>query len=137
MLKDHQYWQKNKYRKFGYSISLLITNYFIFQHFFSNLEIFIKWSLFLNIANMSSKSKKISLMVLGVTAIICSRMLFFFFNDPEGPNLLIVAALAMAIYFLSFVAYVFVPSKMKELKKVSVVVCVQILSVIGLYFCMK
>jgi hypothetical protein len=76
-------------------------------------------------------------MVLGATAIICSRMLFFFFNDPEGPNLLIVAGLAMAIFFLSFAAYVFSPSKMSGLKRLSVGVCIQILSVIGLYFCMR
>jgi len=76
-------------------------------------------------------------MILGVTAIICSRMLFFFFNDPEGPNLLIVAAFAMVVYFLSFAAYVFSPSKIKGLKRLSLVICIQILSVIGIYFCMK
>jgi hypothetical protein len=76
-------------------------------------------------------------MILGATAIICSRMLFLFFNDPEGPNLLIVTGLTMAVYFLSFVAYVYSPSKMKGLKRLSVVICIQILSVIGLYFCMK
>ena len=86
---------------------------------------------------MYFKSKKISLLILGVTAIICSRMLFFFFNDPEGPNLLIVAALATVVYFLSFAAYVFGPSKIKGLKRLSLVVCIQILSVIGIYFCMK
>jgi hypothetical protein len=90
-----------------------------------------------NITNVNLKSKNISLVILGATAILCSRTLFFFFNDPEGPNLLIVAGLAMAIYFLSFAAYVFVPSKVKGLKRLAVVVCVQILSVIGLYFLMK
>ena len=86
---------------------------------------------------MYFNSKRISLMMLGVTAIICSRMLFFFFNDPEGPNLLIVAAFAMAVYFLSIAAYVFSPSKIKGLKRLSLVICIQILSVIGIYFCMK
>ena len=86
---------------------------------------------------MYFKSKKISLIMLGITAIICSRMLFFFFNDPEGPNLLIVTALAMVVFFLSFAAYVFSPSKIKGLKRLSLVICIQILSVIGIYFCMK
>ena len=90
-----------------------------------------------NITNVNSKSKNISLVILGATAILCSRTLFFLFNDPEGPNLLIVGGLAMAIFLLSFAAYVFLPSKMKGLKRLSVVVCVQILSVIGLYFIMK
>ena len=90
-----------------------------------------------SISNMYFKSKKISLIMLGVTALICTRMLFFFFNDPEGPNLLIVAAFAMAVYLLSFAAYVFSPSKIKGLKRLSLVICIQILSVIGIYFCMK
>ena len=90
-----------------------------------------------NIADMYFKSKKISLLMLGVTAIICSRMLFFFFNDPEGPNLLIVAAFAMAVYLLSIAVYVFSPSKIKGLKRLSLAICIQILSVIGIYFCMK
>jgi hypothetical protein len=89
------------------------------------------------ITNMNFKSKKTTLVILGVTAILCSRTLFFFFNDPEGPNLLIVGGLAIAICFLSFAAYVFVPSKIKGLKKLSLVVCVQMLAVIGLYFFMK
>jgi hypothetical protein len=76
-------------------------------------------------------------MLLAATAIICSRMLFFFFNDPEGPNLLIVVGLAIVVYFLSLAAYVFGPSKMKDIKRLSAGICIQILSVIGLYFCMK
>jgi len=90
-----------------------------------------------NITGMDFKSKSTALVILGVTAMLCSRILFFFFNDPEGPNLLIVGALAIAIYFLSFAAYLLVPSKIKGLKKLSLVVGVQILAVIGLYFCMK
>jgi len=90
-----------------------------------------------SISNMYFRSKKISLIMLGVTAIICSRMLFVFFNDPEGPNLLIVAAFATAVYLLSIAAYVFSPSKIKGLKRLSLVICIQILSVIGIYFCMK
>ncbi|GAA3973829.1 hypothetical protein GCM10022210_25040 [Mucilaginibacter dorajii] len=90
-----------------------------------------------NTTTMNFQSKKISLVILGVTAILCSRTLFFFFNDTEGPNLLIVGGLAVAIYLLAFAAYVFVPSKKQGLKKLSIAVCIQILSVIGLYFCMK
>ena len=85
---------------------------------------------------MNLKSKKISLVLLGATSILFSRLLFFFFNDPEGPNLLIVVGLAMALFFLSFSAYVLIPAQMKWLQKLSVAVGVQILAVIGLYFCM-
>ena len=90
-----------------------------------------------NIANLYFKSKKISIIILAVTAIICSRMLFFFFNDPEGPNLLVVVGLALAVYFLSYLAYAFGPSKMNGIRRLSVVICIQILLVTGLYFCMK
>ena len=89
------------------------------------------------IANLYFKSKKISIIILAATAIICSRMLFFFFNDPEGPNLLVVAGLALPVYFLSYAAYVFGPPKMKGIKRLSAVICIQILSVVSLYFCMK
>jgi len=86
---------------------------------------------------MYFKSKKISLVILGATAIICSRMLFFFFKDPEGPNLLIVAGLAMVLYLFSLAVYVFSLSKMTGITRLSVAICIQILSVIGLYFCRK
>ncbi len=35
-------------------------------------------------------SKKTSLLILGTTSVVCSRVMFSFFNDPEGPNLLVV-----------------------------------------------
>jgi hypothetical protein len=50
---------------------------------------------------------------------------------------LIVAGLALVIYFLSFSAYILSPFKMKGIKRLFAVICIQILSVIGLYFCMK
>ncbi|UOE46954.1 hypothetical protein MTO98_21350 [Mucilaginibacter sp. SMC90] len=76
-------------------------------------------------------------MMLAVTAIICSRMQFFFFNDPEGPNVLIVAGLALAIFLLSWVAYRYAPLKINGFKRLSAAICIQILLLIGLYFCMK
>jgi hypothetical protein len=76
-------------------------------------------------------------MMLAATAIICSRVLLFFFNDPEGPNLLIVAGLAIAVYFLSSAVYIFSPSKISGVKRLSAVICIQILSVVALYFCLK
>ncbi len=87
-----------------------------------------------NTGNLYFKSKRISIIILAATAIICSRTLFFFFSDTEGPNLLIVLGLALAVYFLSYVAYSFEPSKMKGIGRLSVAICIQILLVIGLYF---
>jgi hypothetical protein len=36
-----------------------------------------------------------------VGSLILSRLLFFFIDDPEGPNLLVVIIMAGIIYFLS------------------------------------
>jgi VIT1/CCC1 family predicted Fe2+/Mn2+ transporter len=89
------------------------------------------------ITNLYFKSKKVSFLILAATAIVCSRALFFFFNDPEGPNLLIVTVFALAIYLLSIAAYVFGPIKIKGIERLSAGIGIQTLLVIGLYFCMK
>ncbi len=54
---------------------------------------------------MYFKSKRISLIILGLTSMVCSRAMFWFFDDPEGPNLLIVTGMAAVLYFLSLKAY--------------------------------
>jgi hypothetical protein len=50
-------------------------------------------------------SKKVQLVVLGVTALVLSRLMFWLFNDPEGPNLLVVTVFAAIVYLLSFAVY--------------------------------
>ena len=85
---------------------------------------------------MYFKSKKTSLVILAVTSILCSRTLFYFFNDPEGPNLLVVFGMAAIVYFLSLTAYLF-NSSMTGLKRLVLVIAIQILIVIGLYFCLS
>ncbi len=49
---------------------------------------------------MHFKSKKASLLILGVVSLVCSRLVFWFINDPEGPNLVVVIGLAAVIYFV-------------------------------------
>ena len=90
-----------------------------------------------SIENLYFKSKTISLVILAVTAIICSRTLFALFNDPEGPNLLIVTVLTLVVYGLSLAAYLFGPFAINGIKRLSAVICMQILLVAGLYFFMK
>lgn len=90
-----------------------------------------------NIANLYFRSKKISLIILAVTAVICSRLLFFFFKDTEGPNLLIVMAFATALYLSSLAVYIYGPFKMGGIKRLLAAVCVQAIAVTGLYLCMK
>lgn len=55
---------------------------------------------------MNFNSRKAARFILAVTAIVCARMIFVFFDDPEGPNLLIVMGMAAIIYVLSLAAYV-------------------------------
>src|SRR5690606_26912045 len=83
------------------------------------------------------KAKRTPLIILGVMALFCSRMLFFFFDDSEGPNLLIVVVFALLIYFISFYLYLFSFTKINGTKRLMMVICVQILLVIGLYYFLK
>lgn len=83
---------------------------------------------------MNFKSKKISLLILGITAIMFSRAMFMFFNDPEGPNLLIVVVAAMIIYSLSLTAYLL---NLSSHKKLLLAIFIQILVVTASYFCLN
>ena len=67
-----------------------------------------------------------------ITAFVCSRTLFFFFHDPEGPNLLIVTVLALILYGASFIAWRFIPATTAG-KKLLFAICTQLLIVTGLY----
>jgi hypothetical protein len=54
---------------------------------------------------MHFDSKKASLVLMAITAAGCSRALFAFFHDPEGPNLLVVVGMAAIIYLISLAVY--------------------------------
>lgn len=82
---------------------------------------------------MNSISKRTSLIILGITSLVCSRAMFAFFNDPEGPNLLIVVVLAVIVYFLSLGAFLY-SSSVTGIKKLLLAIFVQIIIVTGLYF---
>jgi hypothetical protein len=69
-------------------------------------------------------SKKISLTLLAVTALLGSRSMFAFFDDPEGPNLLIVVVTAGVVYALSFTVFL---SSLSESKKLPLAILVQLL----------
>lgn len=56
---------------------------------------------------MYFKSKKTTLLILGVTALVCSRTMFLSFNDSEGPNLLVVMVMATFIFGLSLATYLY------------------------------
>lgn len=62
-------------------------------------------------SNKLAMLQKNPVLILGVVALILSRVLFFFFNDPEGPNLLIVIVTAVVIAGVSLVTYAFSSSQ--------------------------
>ena len=78
------------------------------------------------------ESKKASSLLLVITAFVCSRTLFFLFNDPEGPNLLIVTVLALLLYGASVIAWRFIPATNTS-KKLLFAICTQLLIVTALY----
>lgn len=89
---------------------------------------------------MYLKSKKTSLLILAVTSLVCSRVMFIFFNDPEGPNLLVVIGAAAIIYFLSLAADSFFLSRRASLThvwRIVITILIQILIAVVLYLCMK
>jgi hypothetical protein len=84
------------------------------------------------LTSMPLASKRTSLLLLAITALACSRALFFFFHDPEGSNLLVVTVLALILYTASLIAWRFFPA-MTASKKLLVAICTQLLIVAGLY----
>jgi amino acid permease len=48
---------------------------------------------------------KTSHMAIIITSLLLSRSIFFFIDDPEGPNLLIVSVLALFIYIVIYFIY--------------------------------
>ena len=79
-------------------------------------------------------SKKASLILFGITALALSRTLLALFDDPEGPNLLVVTVLAIIVYLLSLTVFLFNPFKDSGLKRFLLVILIQIVIVTGLYF---
>lgn len=74
--------------------------------------------------------------------------MFVFFNDPEGPNLLVVMVMAVVIYFLSLVIYSFNFSAKNLFRNFSLlsfasfnnvltVILIQVITVTVLYFCLS
>jgi hypothetical protein len=85
---------------------------------------------------MQFNSKKTLLLLLGTTSVVFSRAMFLFFNDSEGPNLLVVIGIAAAVYFLSLAVYLFYSSA-TDLKRLWVAILIQMLLVTGLYFFLR
>lgn len=88
---------------------------------------------------MTLNSPKIQSLILFITALICSRTMFVSFNDPEGPNLLVIAVGAVVIFAASSIANRFVPflSSSKGVTKILLSIVVQVVVTTVLYFLLK
>lgn len=82
---------------------------------------------------MHIKQKTILFIILFITSLIFSKILFFTFNDIEGPNLLIILITTFVIYFLSLASYLF---NLFEIEKFLFSVLIQITISIFLYYLM-
>lgn len=91
---------------------------------------------FNNVLTMYFKSKKVSLAILAITSLVVSRPMFFFFDDPEGTNLLVTIVTASFVYMLSLSLYV-INLRVIGLKRLLLTICFQISIVLVLYFCLK
>lgn len=85
------------------------------------------------------KTKKFSLVILAITSILCSRGIFFFFDDPEGPNLLIVLGFASLLYLISLTVLFqkFFSLNFNNIKKLLIIILIQIVIVYILYLFLK
>ncbi|MBP6949276.1 MAG: hypothetical protein KBB50_04395 [Candidatus Pacebacteria bacterium] len=92
---------------------------------------------------MYTKQKTISLITLYIVSLLSSKIAFWFLNDPEGPNLLIVIVFATILYFSSLVIYLYIIQKITHnnvtlirtnLAKLLIVILIQTLTIFLISF---
>jgi hypothetical protein len=66
-------------------------------------------------------------LILLLTAFACSRLIFFMIDDPEGPNLLVVTAMAVILYALSLAAWFSRPlASLAGFQRIAAVILIQL-----------
>lgn len=79
--------------------------------------------------------KNLSLLILSFTSLVCSRVMFAFFNDPEGPNLLVVVVMAVVVFALSLPVYRHYSSETQDShKRLFLPILTQVVVVTSIYF---
>lgn len=88
---------------------------------------------------MTFNSKYISFVILIVSALTLSRGILFLFNDPEGPNLLIVGVFAGIIFGVSIMMNYFHSGTLvvKGTTRMVISIATQIVVAATLYFFLK
>lgn len=90
----------------------------------------------MHLNKMPNNSPKSHLIILAITSIIFSRSMFFFFNDPEGTNLLISTVASSLLFLLSLGIYKFKPSIDQNIR-LFLTILIQIITVIVLIFLLR
>jgi len=87
------------------------------------------------ILSMRTRGQKSSLLILAMTALACSRAMFALFDDPEGPNLLVVIGMAAVIYLLSSAVYLSkrLSRRLQGFKRSSAAIFIQIFVAAAFY----
>lgn len=85
---------------------------------------------------MHFSSKKISLLILVVTSIICSKVFFLVLNDPEGSNLLVTSVVSVGIFFAALIGHRCIPMT-TSLKRLLMAIFIQLVALTGLIFFLR
>lgn len=79
---------------------------------------------------MLYNSKNRTWIILGIASLLCSRIVFSFINDPEGPNLLVVFALALVFFCIFLALYL----NKNLFKLLGAIIFCELAGVIGSFF---
>lgn len=80
-------------------------------------------------------SPKLHHLILFLTALVCSRTMFVSFDDPEGPNLLVIFVGAVIVFAASWITGRFVP--LSGYSKILVAIIVQVVFTFGLFVLLR
>jgi uncharacterized membrane protein len=85
-----------------------------------------------------SANRATPLLLLALTAAICSRATFAMLDDPEGPNLIVITSLTVIIFLAAIVAYISgtFPA-LTGFKRVFSIIPIQILTAATIYLILR
>lgn len=82
---------------------------------------------------MNLSQKNISLIILGLTSIVCTRLMLMLINDPEGPNLLVVLVMSAVVYTLALPVYFLSLEAPRQITKILLTFLAQVIIVAIMY----
>ena len=77
------------------------------------------------------KSRNVSFLILAIVSSVTSRLVFAYWADPEGGNLLVVTGLSVVLFALTLAVY-YSLGRLTGLPRLLVAVGIQVLLAVGL-----